>query len=414
MTDFSFNSDSKQILDILDCYIKDENIYNFFSSLDARIDTDTSNSNFDPANLPEHKIDISRRIKIENVITFGAKYLTKHKYADLLFNLGKLSISLGEFPLAKDLFVKIISNPVKADYYESYTAFSYYNLAKIKVLQAEWKECLEYLNKAKSTFLSNKDSIGLTDYFLLLGNMYLNTGNLNKAKKAFEKGGEYVDQINDKYFLGLIDNNIGIIHASQNEFDEALTYFYRALSYQQQLDNSNKISEIRNNLGLLFTLKDDNDTALGEFDLSIQSGLKNDYLISIAMAYVNKSVVYCRTADYKFANAYSDKAMELAIRLNDKLTIADVYKVKGMIERELNNFSISENHLLTSLRLNADIKNKYNYAECAYEIGLLYVKWQNIPQAFKYLKKAYDYYVSINAKLQEEKINTLLNNISRM
>lgn len=409
MTDnMNINGINKSILDISDFYFKDSGLPEIFERIDHNYPGSEIVNTFDPNNLPDHKVDISQRIKIESAITFGSQKLTKQKYVDLVFNLGRLSVSLGEFILAKDLFNRILINPLKAGYYSSYEAHSYYNLAKINALQAEWKECISFLDKAKSLFLMNKDDIGLTDYYLLMGNMYLNKGNLKKAKQVFEKGSTFVDQKNDKYFLGLIDNNIGIIHASQNNFDEALTYFYRALSYQQQLNNNNKITEIRNNLGLLFTFKDEVDNAINEFDLSIESGLKEDYLTGIVMAYINKAVVYCRISDYNFATAYSDKAMELAMRLNDRLTIADVYKVKGMIERDIANFEVSESLLQTSLRLNKELDNKYNYAETAYEIGLLYKLWHKHDLAVKYLKNSREYYISINALLQAEKIENIL------
>jgi tetratricopeptide (TPR) repeat protein len=402
---------NKSILDISDYYFKDSNLLEIFKTIDNNFPDKEIVTSFHPGKLPEHKVDFTQRIKIDSAVTLGMQNLTRHKYIDLLFNLGKLSISLGEFILAKDLFHKIVDDPNKDLNFNNYEANSLYNLAKIKALQAEWKECVIYLEKAKSLFLINKDNIGLTDYYLLMGNMYLNQGSLDKAKNVFELGSTFIDHIDDKYFLGLIDNNIGIIYASQNKFDDASTHFYRALSYQQQLNNDNKISEIRNNLGLLLTLKDELDNAVNEFDLSIESGIKNNYLTGIVMAYINKATVYCRIKDFNFATAYSNKAMELAIRLNDRLTIADVYKVKGMIERELNNFDTSENMLQTSLRLNNEIGNKYNYSETAFEIGLLYKEWQKNDLAVKYLKESLEYYNSISAERQIHKIELLLDSI---
>lgn len=49
--------------------------------------------------------------------------------------------------------------------------------------------------------------------------------------------------------------------------------------------------------------------------------------------------------DFSLANAFADKAMAVAHKLNDKLTIAEVYKIKGIIQRSVKNYVLSENYL---------------------------------------------------------------------
>ncbi len=54
---------------------------------------------------------------------------------------------------------------------------------------------------------------------------------------------------------------------------------------------------------------------------------------------------------FPLANAFADKSMEVAHKINDKLTIAEVYKIKGIIQRTVKNFILAENYFETSLRL---------------------------------------------------------------
>ena len=90
--------------------------------------------------------------------------------------------------------------------------------------------------------------------------------------------------------------------------------------------------------------------------------------------------------------------MEVAYKLNDKITIAEVYKIKGIIQRNKNNFDVAENYLLTSLRLNSETGNKLNYAETSYELGILFKLTNDNKKSNKYFTNALEYYKKIEAK----------------
>ena len=99
-------------------------------------------------------------------------------------------------------------------------------------------------------------------------------------------------------------------------------------------------------------------TALSEFDLSLMAAKEINYLQSFGINYVSKAYVYTQLSDFDFAEAFADKSMEVAYKLDDKLTIAEVYKIKGIIQRNKNNLAAAENYMLTSLRLNNETGNK--------------------------------------------------------
>src|SRR4030065_2292175 len=96
------------------------------------------------------------------------------------------------------------------------------------------------------------------------------------------------------------------------------------------------------------------------------------YMPLVVLCYLSKRDVYTKQNDNMLASAFADKSMEIAYRLNDKLSVADIYRIKGVIQKKMNNFTAAENCFLTSLRINKEVSNKYNYAETAFELGLLY------------------------------------------
>lgn len=66
--------------------------------------------------------------------------------------------------------------------------------------------------------------------------------------------------------------------------------------------------------------------------------------------------------------------MEIAYKINDVLSIADVYKIKGMIQNDLENFELSEELFENSVRLNDDLGSNLNKAESINELSSLYEK----------------------------------------
>jgi tetratricopeptide (TPR) repeat protein len=89
--------------------------------------------------------------------------------------------------------------------------------------------------------------------------------------------------------------------------------------------------------------------------------------------------------------------MELCNKTNDKLSIADIYKTKGIIQRKLNMYDLAESYLLTSLRLNKELQNELNLAETSIEIGRLYKETGRTNESKQYFNNAIKYYKKIKA-----------------
>ena len=156
--------------------------------------------------------------------------------------------------------------------------------------------------------------------------------------------------------------------------------------------------------------KKEYESALNEYDACIELSLNARYLPILGISYLNKSFIYSDIEDLKMATLYANKAMEICYQINDKLSIADIYKVKGIITRKLKDFELSEDFLLTSLRLNRDLNNELNYAETAYELGLLYKELGNNEESELFLNESLNYYSKCNSKTEVAKIKSHLVN----
>lgn len=345
---------------------------------------------------------------INFLITFAESKLENQKFIELLQYLGEISISQGELGTAAEIYNHVL-NIIKDDpKQENVTAHSLLALGDIESRQAEWEKSISFINKANKLFEKQKDYKGSFRCENLLGTIAGDRGDLKKANKHFEKSFTYLRKKKDDALIGMLEINLGILNNIQGDYDSAFMYYQRALIKFEQLQDFRRITEVRHNLGMLFTEKQEFQAALSEFDLSISSALKAGYLPTLALSYLSKAFIYTQLEDYPLANAFADKAMEICFKLNDRLSIADIYKIKGIIERKVKNYKGAENYLLSSLRINEELENILNQAETTYELGILYLELKKRNEAVKHLNFALAYYKKQKASNMVNKIQTLL------
>ena len=358
--------------------------------------------------LEDAKFKKLRRQQIYSLISAMDNKLSEIDFADLLLNLGKTSISLGELEIANDIY-RLALQKFSAGNNVNLEANARLGLGEIHHRQAEWKEAARELNKAKKLFEKEKDNAGSVLCENLLGSGYGNQGNFIKAKKHFENCLNLLDRKKEKHLIAMVEGNLAIINQAMNKYDTALTFHNRALKNFEQLNDYKGMSLAHYNKGFLFMQERNFEESLKEFDLSISCSTKGEYLPALGISYLNKANIYAELKDFSLAIAFADKAMDISYELNDRLSVADVYKIKGVIQREMHNMELSENYLKTSLRLNEDLRNDFNYAETSYELGLLYKKWNRKDKSLEFLNKALSYKRKIKANVDMQNIEGAIN-----
>ena len=233
-------------------------------------------------------------------------------------------------------------------------------------------------------------------------------GNLRRAKKIFSVNTFDTNPEQDESLKGVAAINKGIINTIQCNFDTALTFYNQALEIFEKNADLSRLAEVRHNLGMLYTQKDENDKALEEFDKSISLSLKSGNIFNLGLSYLQTAYLYTRFNNFLRAEEFTGKAMEICTKLNDQLSIADIYKIKGIIAREMKDYPAAENYLLTSLRRNRELENELNEAESNYELGILYNRIGKAAEAKKALLSAYNYFKKISSSNMVLKIESLL------
>ncbi len=379
-------------MDILNSYLDEGQVIDFVKNAgSSAVNLSVSND----INLLDPQFPITRRIQIENLITITEKELPKVKYADLFLYLSKQAINIGLYGLAEDILNLLIKKIEKVEKLKDYLANSYFNLSEIYFRQGYWKKAESSVLKAKKIFHSEKNRSGVFKCENLLGAVLGEKGDLNKALKNFSKVLLQVNPKKERYLYAMIESNLGVLNQAIHNFDESVTYLTRALVYFEQTGDLTRIAEMKYNLANVFYLKKQYSNALPKLDEAIKAASEAENLNILCLCFITKADALVNLNDYEMAGAVIDLAMNISNKLNDRLSIAEVYKIKGKIEFALKNYDYAENLLLTSLRLNRELENKYNMAETCLSLSKLYKAKRDYKVAAKYQITALLYFNEI-------------------
>lgn len=360
-------------------------------------------------NKKEFDRDEIRR-QLDGIITFCDTNLSREKHLLLLNNLGRFALERGEFTTAKNIYNRILKITANKDNLENITAYSLLSLGDIYNKEAQWEKSAKYINRASKLFHKQKDMKGLAKCENLYGAIQLSQGKINKSTVHFEKGLSHLSHKRDKSILAMMEGNMGTVNSIQGNFDEAYTFYRRALIKFEESGNLKRVAEIRHNLGMLLTQKKCYSLALAEFDICLRVSRNAGYLPTQGISYLGQAYIYAVQNQLELSRSLADKALSISNMLNDRLSVAEIYKVYGIVDRKQKSFPSSEDNFLTSLRINEELKNELNYAETAFELALLYRQTGKDKQAVEYYKKSIGYYKKIKAVNEAAELESIFNN----
>ena len=347
-------------------------------------------------------------LEIDLIILYAKEKLGSRKFPELLLSIGKFALNEGEGDLSLEIFDRVIKESKGKQETAEYWAEANLLIAEVYKKKTKWALSFRYLRKSKEIYKRIKNVNGETKCSNMLGTIYGELGNFKRARSCFEESLELISWTGDHELLGMIEINLGIINGIFGDYQESRYYFSKALKNFEKKADHKRLAEIYNNLGMLDYDAEKLKQALEEFDISIGSCIGINYLPLLGLSFLGKTITYLKLHNLPLAAEFSDKAMEVCNKVDDRLSIADIYKVKGIIERELGEYKKSENLLKTSLMMNIELGNKLNEAETSVELGRLYYKLKDKKKSAEWFTKAIAYYRGQGSKKKIMEIEPLL------
>jgi tetratricopeptide (TPR) repeat protein len=209
---------------------------------------------------------------------------------------------------------------------------SYYSIGSINLTIANYPRAIDNFEKALAIAEINNRIKMLPKIYTALGIANDESGRTNAAIQNHFNSLRLSEKIADT--LGIADsfNNVGIIFASQEDYQQAISYYVKALNLIKLVsEDSPSLSTYYSNLGDAYFNLGKKDSAL----LFHQNALLIDikYQDKIGLTHTNLSLgqIYIDKADFGKASIFLDSALEQAQKIGDKAQEVSVLNVISQV-----------------------------------------------------------------------------------
>jgi len=249
-------------------------------------------------------------------------------------NLAKTYLLIGNYPIALNLYQKILQNKT-AD--SNYRLLANNGIGIIYYYQKDYGNAIKYYNKALEFSSTVKPVAG--------------------AKKVPKQS---------------ILNNLGIIYEEMKEFDKANFFYTEALNICKQTNDQNNLVHVLTNQGRLFHKLGKDEMALKYYLEALAIRKKNNDESGIVLSYDSLGEFYFELKDFDSAEKYLKEAIKLGQATGDILTVrrasANMYK----LYQQLGNYKLAFEYLALNKRVsdtlfNAERSNKITQLEMQFE-----------------------------------------------
>jgi tetratricopeptide (TPR) repeat protein len=315
----------------------------------------------------------------------------------LVLDIANVFKANGDVKRAEDLY-SMVASQAEATALPRVQGEAHLRLGESYARQGRWRDASTDLRRSRQLFAAadNRDAVGRIDN--LLGTIAVEQGNMRKARDLFERALEAFQRSQQKSLSGMVLMNLGIVHNILGQYDQALGFYAQALPYFEDANDQTRLACLHHNVGMSHLSRGSLANALKAFETAHAIACRLGRIDAMGLTNLGMATAYVKHGDFKHALRHVNLAMEQFLTVNDRLSMADAYKVKGMIYRGLKHYDRAESYLATSLRVNLAMKNQLNAGETYFEMALLEKDRDNTDAALKALDQARACFTRVGAR----------------
>ncbi|HYQ87715.1 MAG TPA: tetratricopeptide repeat protein [Bacteroidota bacterium] len=344
----------------------------------------------------EPELSLNGGMSHDHLMTLCKQNLNDDEYQGMLLGIGNIFKQHGRLDKAEQMYGMVIGYGRKANH-SDYAAEALLRRGEVYSLQARWVQAAHDLDSSRQLFLKSNNAVAVARIDNIFGANDAEQGHIKKAEQWFAKALRRFERSKQKPMTGTVMMNLGIVKNIAGNWDEALSYYRRALPFFQEAGDLTRIAELRHNMGMSYHSKGNYQEAIREFDKSLvfSQQLYNPRLIGLSE--LGKASAYFRLNDRPLALVFCNQALGHFTAVNSRLCIADGYKLKGMIFREMKEYNLAETYFQSSLLINEEHTNLLNLAETHHEIGIMHRQRRRRKAADASFRTALKYFKSVGA-----------------
>jgi len=207
---------------------------------------------------------------------------------------------------------------------------------------------------------ANKNDKQSADLHNLIGKIYTNTNQIDKAIEEFKTAEVLLLKLDNKSSLLTAYISLGNIYIQRDMLPEAMDNYNNAILIAQKSNDSSRLSTIYNNLGILNLYLKNNEKALELYTKALLLFQKNNDTLNIAGTTTNIGSIYMNLENFEIAKSYYLQGYELFRSIKMKEGEAHALLKLGLLELRRDNFEDAVDYLNQSLKKQVDTETSYS------------------------------------------------------
>jgi tetratricopeptide (TPR) repeat protein len=277
----------------------------------------------------------------------------------------------------------------------------------------KWDKAIEY---SKNSLLITKGLNNLKRKARIINNI----GLINLFKGDTSTGYSYLkESMNickeikalDVYAMAL--NNTGIYYDMLGKWGKAVEAYKESLSISEKYNNIIQMSNTMGNIGFAYSSINESEQAIYYFKESIKISERIGDIYNKGINYIHLGEEYLGKDMFKEVKYYISSAEKIFIELEDKLGLADIFKLKAILCKKQKDWKKSEEYFKKAIKIYSQQGDSLNEGESYYEWGDMSILKKDVDSARKKLNKSKKILGSIGVRKHLKEIEEKLHNLKK-
>lgn len=310
--------------------------------------------------------------------------------------------------LAKNLRVKELDFKLKNKYLY-YLAYWYADEAVVLASEQSSQKVVSYIEKSAAIFKYLKMELEYWNSIINKGNALRKMADYEGAIACFFEALKHHESSGDELGKASAYGSIGVVFLDQSKYNEAITYFLKALNYYNGLkkpENKDLYEQaiINHNIGVCYLSLTNYKEAKIFFNKALVIEKENNFLNNLSTTYNRLASIAIQEKDFKKAIGFYQEGLVLAKKDRSKALLmnglGEFYLLKKEYHRALNFFTQALSHATQAKDLEI-VENCYLNLYTAYKANRQYDKSLQAFEKYTEFKKINNEEISRNALAQQ-------------
>lgn len=240
------------------------------------------------------------------------------------------------------------------------------------------------LNEALSLSKKLNFEDGEANALVKLGVISMEVNAYEHSDSCLQEAMKIATRQKDTLFLGIIHNNLGMVHYEKFDYGVALEHYFTAVKFLEGIHNESKLTSALNNIANIYFTQKLYDKALEYHLKSLEISKRLGAKSNIASSLNNLGLVYREKGDYKKAIEAYEEALKIAIEVNHKVGQSLLWNNLGKCKRIIGQYDEALKCFNEALKLKIEIGDANGAAHSYNNIGDVYYDLKQYNRSIEY------------------------------